>query len=72
MVFAINAVDTSARNFTAFKSLAQAFNGTNSTGATGTGSGSGGNNGNNSGASSIVINSALGMGSLFAIAAALL
>ncbi|KAK7694506.1 hypothetical protein QCA50_001692 [Cerrena zonata] len=52
MVFAVNPVDTSARNFTAFKSLAQAFNGTNSTGATGTGSGSSGSgsSGNDSGA----------------------
>lgn len=73
MLFAINPVETSPRNFTAFKTLAQAFNGTNTTGATGTtGSGSGDNTGNNNGASSIVINSALGMGSLFAIVAALL
>ena len=73
MLFAINPVETSPRNFTAFKTLAQAFNGTNTTGATGTpGSGSGDNTGNNNGASSIVINTALGMGSLFAIVAALL
>ena len=49
MLFAINPVETSPRNFTAFKTLAQAFNGTNTTGATGTtGSGSGDNTGNTS------------------------
>ncbi|KAI0762845.1 hypothetical protein C8Q74DRAFT_1207731 [Fomes fomentarius] len=44
MVFAVNAVNNSARDFAAFKQLATQLNGTNATGATaGTGSGSGDN-----------------------------
>ncbi|CAL1696109.1 unnamed protein product [Somion occarium] len=76
MVFAINPVESSPRNFTAFKTLAQALNGTNSTGATSTGgnSSTGGDagNGDNSAASSVATNVALGLGSIFAVVAALL
>jgi len=77
MVFAINSVESSTRNFSAFASLAATLNGTNSTGAASSGnsssSGTGSDGSSSSGASStMAVNAALGLGSLFAIVAALL
>ncbi|KAL4243242.1 Cupredoxin [Abortiporus biennis] len=72
MVFAVNPVQTSARNFTAFQNLAIALNGTNATGAA-TSGGSTTSQAPTSGASSSAAsNVALGMGSLFALVALLL
>ncbi|KAI0639261.1 hypothetical protein C8Q77DRAFT_1213873 [Trametes polyzona] len=79
MVFAVNAVESSARNFTAFKALAQTLNGTASTGngtagATGTGNGtdSGSGNGNNGAGVARSMSAALSLGALVAAAAVLL
>ncbi|TFK94348.1 hypothetical protein K466DRAFT_377836 [Polyporus arcularius HHB13444] len=70
MVFAVNAVEDSPRNFSAFKSLAATLNGTNATGATGTnGSGSGSGNGASAGS---MFNVALSFGAAIAAAAVLL
>lgn len=72
MVFAVNPVQTSARNFTAFQLLAQNLNGTN-TSTTSSSSSSGSapsattTGTNNSGASSVVVNLALGLASVLAI-----
>lgn len=79
MVFAINPVETSARNFTAFQSLAQTLNGTNATGAA-SGSGSGSNTtgsgstttDNNGAMGSLSMNLAVGLGSVLAVFATLL
>ncbi|KAI0757143.1 hypothetical protein C8Q80DRAFT_1132225 [Daedaleopsis nitida] len=68
MVFAVNAVESSARNFSAFKSLAAQLNGTNATGAT-TGSTTGSDNGARAGS---LFNGALSLGALVAAAALLL
>ena len=78
MVFAVNPVQTSARNFTAFQNLAIALNGTNATGTPSDGSGStntsttNGTGNSSNGAVSMGVNAALGLGSVFALAAALL
>jgi len=77
MVFAINPVQTSARNFTAFAGLAATLNGTNTTGAASSGSSNtsspASSGSSNSGASSsMATNVALGLGSLAAVVAALL
>lgn len=73
MVFAINPVETSARNFSAFKELAQVLNGTNVTGAA---SGSGANtteSGLPDGAmGSFSMNLAVGLVSVLAVFATLL
>ncbi len=68
MVFAVNAVEDSPRNFSAFKSLAATLNGTNVTGATGT-NGSGSNNGASAGS---MFSVALSFGAAIAAAAVLL
>nr|VWP00834.1 Uncharacterized protein [Ganoderma boninense] len=68
MVFAVNAVESSPRNFSAFKALAGTLNGTTSTnGSTSGSSGSG-----NGAATGTVFNAALSLGALFAAAAFLL
>ena len=76
MVFAVNPVQTSARNFTAFQTLAQTLNGTNATGAAAaTLSGSGAtpsNTGTNGAASNAGMSAAVGLASLFALVATLL
>lgn len=69
MVFAVNAVNNSARDFAAFKQLATQLNGTNATGATvGTGTGSG-DNGASAGSA---FSGALSLGALVAAVAFLL
>ena len=66
MVFAVNAVENSPRNFTAFKALATTLNGTNTTGAS---SSSSSGNGASTG---VAFSSALSLGALVAAAAVLL
>ncbi|RPD81853.1 hypothetical protein L226DRAFT_450467 [Lentinus tigrinus ALCF2SS1-7] len=68
MVFAVNAVEDSPRNFSAFKALATTLNGTNATGATTTGNG-GSDNGASAGG---MFSVALSVGAAFAAAAVLL
>lgn len=69
MVFAVNPVQDSARNFTAYQNLAQTLNGTNTTGGAAQPSPSP----TASGASStLATNLALGLGSIVAIVAAIL
>lgn len=71
MVFAVNPVQDSARNFTAYQSLAQTLNGTNTTGGAAQPSPS--PSPTASGASStLATNLALGLGSIVAIVAAIL
>ena len=65
MVFAVNAVENSPRNFTAFKALATTLNGTNTTGASSSSSGNGASTG-------VAFSSALSLGALVAAAAVLL
>ena len=75
MVFAVNPVQSSPRNFTAFQGLALALNGTNATGsATSPSSSSAAPSASNtsSGAGMVVVNAALGFASLFAVGAVLL
>lgn len=74
MVFAVNAVENSARNFSAFQALAQTLNGTASNSSTtSTTNGTAGATGNNNGgAASRTTNAALSLGALFAAAALLL
>ncbi|KAI0348673.1 hypothetical protein BDW22DRAFT_1404488 [Trametopsis cervina] len=71
MVFAINPVQDSLRNFSAFQALAQTLNGTNATGSASAPNTSSSStpNGQNSGAGSIAINAAIGLGSIFAAVA---
>ena len=69
MVFAVNPMQNSPRNFTAFQQLASQLNGTNSTGAAAAPSPS---PTGSSAVSNMAINVALGMGSLFAAVAFLL
>ncbi|OCH96540.1 hypothetical protein OBBRIDRAFT_9265 [Obba rivulosa] len=75
MVFAVNAVSNSARNFSAFQALAMQLNGTNATTASNSSSGSSGSstgaNNNGAGARSSM-NFVLGLGSVLAMAATLL
>jgi len=73
MVFAVNAVANSARNFSAFQALAMQLNGTNATTSTNGSSGtsSGASNGNGAG-TRFSTNFVLGFGSVVAIAATLL
>ena len=68
MVFAVNAVENSPRNFSAFKALAGTLNGTTST----NGSTSGSSGTGNGAATGAVFNAALSLGALFAAAAVLL
>lgn len=78
MVFAVNPVQTSARNFTAFANLAAALNGTNATStpaASASASGSAASTSatdTTSGAARLGVSVVLGLGSVFALAAALL
>lgn len=77
MVFAVNAVENSPRNFTAFKGLAQTLNGTVAAGAAANGSANGngtdGSSGNNNAAGvAHATSAALSLGALFAAAALLL
>ncbi|KAI0662711.1 hypothetical protein C8Q70DRAFT_577905 [Cubamyces menziesii] len=74
MVFAVNAVEDSPRNFSAFKGLAQQLNGTvsNNTQATGSSSGSGSGSGTNGAVVGKASSAALSLGALFAAAAMLL
>ena len=69
MVFAVNPVQDSARNFTAFLDLAKTLNGTNATGAATTPSGSASPSPSptNNGAGALGVNLALGVGSVFAV-----
>ncbi|TBU64921.1 hypothetical protein BD310DRAFT_972424 [Dichomitus squalens] len=69
MVFAVNAVEDSPRNFTAFKALAGSLNGTNATGASSGSPSSGSGNGAPAGAA---FSAALSLGALVAAAAILL
>ncbi|KAI0082171.1 hypothetical protein K474DRAFT_833541 [Panus rudis PR-1116 ss-1] len=70
MVFAINSVESSPRNFAAFKQLAITLNGTNATGAV---AAPNSQTSQSDGAlSSMATNAALGLGSLLALAASLL
>lgn len=69
MVFAVNAVEDSPRNFSAFKALAGSLNGTTTNTSTSGSSGSGSGNGAATGA---VFNAALSLGAVFAAAAVLL
>lgn len=69
MVFAVNAVEDSPRNFSAFKSLAATLNGTNVTGATGT---SGSGSGANGASAGSMFSVALSFGAAVAAAAVLL
>ena len=71
MVFAVNAVEDSPRNFTAFQSLAIQLNGTNATGAS-TGTGSGSTTGSNGASAGSVLSSAFSLGALAAAVAVLL
>lgn len=80
MVFAVNPVQTSARNFSAFQQLAATLNGTNATGSSSSPSSSSSSSattspsasGTNGAASSAGANLALGLGTVFAIFATLL
>ena len=74
MVFAVNAVEDSPRNFTAFKTLATVLNGTNVTGAaSGSGSDDGTSAGGDNGASAgSAFSVALSLGAAVAAAAVLL
>ena len=71
MVFAVNPVQSSPRNFSAFQQLAQTLNGTNTTTTTsssGSSAPSATTTGtNNNGASSVAVNLALGLASVLAI-----
>ncbi|KAI0094609.1 hypothetical protein BDY19DRAFT_913727 [Irpex rosettiformis] len=76
MVFAVNPVQSSARNFSAFQTLAQVVNGTNSTGAASTNTPTNSSSSNPASGSSTVngadrfgINAALGLGSVLAAVA---
>ena len=66
MVFAVNAVENSPRNFTAFKALATTLNGTNTTGASSSSSSG------NGASTDVAFSSALSLGALVAAAAVLL
>ena len=68
MVFAVNPVQSSPRNFTAFQQLAAQLNGTNTTGAASAPSPSP----SGSGATTFGVSAALAMGSLFAAVALVL
>lgn len=73
MVFAVNPVQDSPRNFTAFQQLAMTLNGTNVTGAVNPSpSGSNAPAPTNAGTSSAGANLALGLGAVFAVFAAML
>lgn len=80
MVFAVNPVQSSARNFSAFQNLAQVVNGTNSTGAASTPSNSSSSTSPSSsdsansanGADSFGVNAALSLGSVLAVVAFML
>lgn len=76
MVFAVNPVQTSARNFTAFQTLAMTLNGTNATGAASAPSGSGSSGApaptTTNGAAGVPMSAAVGLASVFALVAALL
>ncbi|OJT09492.1 hypothetical protein TRAPUB_14026 [Trametes pubescens] len=73
MVFAVNAVENSPRNFTAFQSLAQTLNGTASNSSSSATNGTAGATGNNNGgAASRATSAALSLGALAAAAALLL
>ncbi|TCD67028.1 hypothetical protein EIP91_000648 [Steccherinum ochraceum] len=71
MVFAVNPVQSSPRNFSAFQLLAAQLNGTNATGAASSPNASPSPTGSGA-SSSMATNIALGMGSLFAVVAFLL
>jgi len=71
MVFAVNPVQDSPRNFTAFQQLAAQLNGTNATGAAAAPSGSPSSPASGA-SSSMATNVALGLGSFFAAVAFLL
>ncbi|EMD41753.1 hypothetical protein CERSUDRAFT_110329 [Gelatoporia subvermispora B] len=73
MVFAVNAVDNGPKNFTAFKALAMQLNGTNATTSSSGGAPSASQTGAGNGAGSrFSTNFVLSLGSVAAIAAALL
>lgn len=75
MVFAVNPVQTSARNFTAFQALAMTLNGTNATGAAAAPSGSNSSTGaspTNSPNGAVGVRASIGLASAFALVAALL
>ena len=75
MVFAVNPVQDSARNFTAFQNLAIALNGTTNGTANGSspsGSGSSPSASPTNGASAFGINAALGLGAVVAVLASVL
>ena len=68
MVFAINPVQDSLRNFTAFQDLAMALNGTNATGAASSPTSSSSPSPSPSnGAGALGVNLALGLGSVLAV-----
>ena len=69
MVFAVNAVEDSPRNFSAFRSLATTLNGTNASSAAGTNTTGGSDNGASAGSAFSV---ALSLGAAVAAAAVLL
>ncbi|GBE78296.1 hypothetical protein BKA93DRAFT_818642 [Sparassis latifolia] len=74
MVFAVNAVADSPRNFSAFQELAMELNGTNANSSSGSGSGSGSASGSssNSAEASFGAQLAFALGSVLAVAVALL
>ncbi|PSR85840.1 hypothetical protein PHLCEN_2v5316 [Hermanssonia centrifuga] len=72
MVFAVNPVQSSARNFTAFENLAVALNGTNATNSGASTTSTSPSASPTNGASNLGTNVALILGSLFALAAGLL
>lgn len=73
MVFAVNPVQDSARNFTAFQGLALTLNGTNTTGSATQPSTSSSPSPTANGASgAFTTNLAIGLGSIVAVVAALL
>jgi plastocyanin len=68
MVFAVNPVQSSPRNFSAFQSLAQSENGTNTTSSSSApNSTTSAPTGKDNGAGNVAINAALGLGSVLAV-----